>query len=927
MTWQKALFILLVTTAIDQAIGQEKERVCEELNVDFATVSCTRGNDKGSKCNFVCDDGYNPSASSPKTRRCRCRSSGCKWSGNDFACEAEQTSSTCSIPDYSRASLGVLDSWPGGAILRVNIRPKADTTSGWTVVLKLSRPFPAEATLDSGHVKIKERSEDGLVLKLFNEDHNKDIHRYQVYSIYIMVKKLPEDMPPQSLIGLAGFYDSKVKSPVDCIVVPSPVKPIATESPIFTVAPVTPTPRPTPTIPPSTDAPLSTTTPPVITRGPTVEPPPAGCEVIDNNGAHPGYVILNPGWTDGDDWVFNARAEAFADESGRLNNWVFKLEFDKPVSRMEVYVGNPEGPLHGGYVWLIHPKSFNKENQEKLQILFMARITGGSAAPEEAKTVTTFCRDGAEPSKDREGTFGGTEPPVTESPVSTTRDPGLIFTRPITQAPDTDRCASTSPDSVLPQSSDQTDATVGFTPSPDSHHIHIDDLAMDYNEVLHASLLFYEAQRSGKLPADNRIPWRGDSGLKDGCDVGIDLSGGYYDAGDNVKFGYPMAWAVTTVAWSAIQFRESYTRAGLHDRVEEMIKWGTDYFMKAHPEDNVFFAQVTDARIDHSSWSRPEDRHPPHSSYKIDKNNGGSDIAAETAAALAAASLVFKNTDPTYSALCLAHAKSLFHFADTVRRTYHTSVPEAQDYYRSWNGYEDELQWGLAWLAKATGEDWYLTELEKRYSSHVPTEFSWDTKTPGTQILLAELTGNQKYRDDVVNFMDKVMYEIPRNEGGDGITWLRKWGPNRYAANFAAIAVFAAELEVPKMKQVNYVVYASEQIRYMLGDNQRKSSYVIGLGQNPPQRPHHRGSSCPTWRRNSLQEQVPPCNEAGALDNPLANPHVLFGALVGGPDMDGNYVDDRRDYVANEVALDYNAGFTAAVAGLEFFNIESELSG
>ena len=43
------------------------------------------------------------------------------------------------------------------------------------------------------------------------------------------------------------------------------------------------------------------------------------------------------------------------------------------------------------------------------------------------------------------------------------------------------------------------------------------------------SILFYEAQRSGKLPANNRIPWRGDSGLRDGCDVGYDLTGGLYD--------------------------------------------------------------------------------------------------------------------------------------------------------------------------------------------------------------------------------------------------------------------------------------------------------------------------------------------------------------------------------------------------------------
>jgi hypothetical protein len=55
--------------------------------------------------------------------------------------------------------------------------------------------------------------------------------------------------------------------------------------------------------------------------------------------------------------------------------------------------------------------------------------------------------------------------------------------------------------------------------------------ASDYNysRVLELSLLFYEAQRSGKLPTDNRIPWRGDSALGDRGQNGEDLTGGYYD--------------------------------------------------------------------------------------------------------------------------------------------------------------------------------------------------------------------------------------------------------------------------------------------------------------------------------------------------------------------------------------------------------------
>ena len=51
----------------------------------------------------------------------------------------------------------------------------------------------------------------------------------------------------------------------------------------------------------------------------------------------------------------------------------------------------------------------------------------------------------------------------------------------------------------------------------------------DYGEVLELSNLFYEAQRSGALPHDNRVEWRGDSSLGDKGHGGEDLTGGYHD--------------------------------------------------------------------------------------------------------------------------------------------------------------------------------------------------------------------------------------------------------------------------------------------------------------------------------------------------------------------------------------------------------------
>ena len=84
----------------------------------------------------------------------------------------------------------------------------------------------------------------------------------------------------------------------------------------------------------------------------------------------------------------------------------------------------------------------------------------------------------------------------------------------------------------------------------------------------------------------------------------------------------------------------------------------------------------------------------------------------------------------------------------------------------------------------------------------------------------------------------------------------------------------------------------------------------MGFGENPPVRPHHKTASCPV---NAWE----PCgwNEFYS-SNP--NPHVLYGALVGGPQSQysDDIADKRDDYIENEVALDYNAGFQSLLAGL-----------
>ena len=55
--------------------------------------------------------------------------------------------------------------------------------------------------------------------------------------------------------------------------------------------------------------------------------------------------------------------------------------------------------------------------------------------------------------------------------------------------------------------------------------------------------------------------------------------GGYYDSGENTKFHFPMAFAMTMLSWSVIEYPHKYRAINEYDHVRELIKWGTDYLL------------------------------------------------------------------------------------------------------------------------------------------------------------------------------------------------------------------------------------------------------------------------------------------------------------------------------------------------------------
>ena len=89
-------------------------------------------------------------------------------------------------------------------------------------------------------------------------------------------------------------------------------------------------------------------------------------------------------------------------------------------------------------------------------------------------------------------------------------------------------------------------------------------------------------------------------------------------------------------------------------------------------------------------------------SSKIDPTSPGSDLAASVAAAYASGAALFGERDPNFAQKLLGHARQLLTFAMRFKGKYSDSVPAAREFYRSWSGYNDEVVFAAAWIARAS---------------------------------------------------------------------------------------------------------------------------------------------------------------------------------------------------------------------------------
>ena len=435
------------------------------------------------------------------------------------------------------------------------------------------------------------------------------------------------------------------------------------------------------------------------------------------------------------------------------------------------------------------------------------------------------------------------------------------------------------------------------------------DVTTDYARLLQYSLYFYDANMCGDLVEEKSIlSWRRD------CEVtynNTQIEGGFHDAGDHLMFGLPQGFAASSLGWSYFENKKAFDSLGLAKHYEVIMKHFCDFFVNSTKlnGDSVesFLYQKGDFG-EHNSWGPPE-KNGYHTNKEWWTSDKASDIAANYAAALAQYVINFGDPD-NY----LDVAKALYDFStDNNQVSTDTYVRENGVVTKGYEsgGCDDEQAWAAAWLYLATKDPTYaadcdekLTAMNKDASARDKRGYFWDREELAASIVynayIAEEVNDTPDWTMVSNYLsDKI------NPDSDEYIQLDGWASARHNALLQTIALAYDKHNNTEV----YKDWALGQMKFILGENDFNTCFVIGFDENSATSPHHRAASgiegWDTWNSGSV---------AGSYAN-IETDNVLIGALVGGPHGEA-YVDKFNQVEGNEVALDYNAGLVGAAAAL-----------
>ncbi|MFF7945870.1 glycoside hydrolase family 9 protein [Streptomyces griseorubiginosus] len=463
-----------------------------------------------------------------------------------------------------------------------------------------------------------------------------------------------------------------------------------------------------------------------------------------------------------------------------------------------------------------------------------------------------------------------------------------------------------------------------------------------YEQLRLDAAKYYYTQRSGIAIRDdlrpgygraaghvNVAPNQGDKNVpcQPGvCDYTLDVTGGWYDAGDHGK--YVVNGGISTWELLSTYERELLARTGepgkLGDgslaipesgnKVPDILdeaRWELEFLLKMQVPDGKPLAGMAHHKIHDEQWTGlpllpsddPQKRelHPPSTAATLN-----------LAAAAAQAARLYRPYDKAFAAKALTAARKAWAAALAHPDLYASESDGTGGGTYADNNVTDEFYWAAAELYLTTGEktfqDHVLASPVHTADIFVPVGYDWARTAAAARLDLAtvpsKLPGRDKVRQSVVKGADRYLatlkaqpYGLPYAPEGN----LYDWGSNHQILHNGIVIATAYDITGAS----KYRDGALQGIDYIFGRNALNMSYVTGYGEVNSHNQHAR------WYAHQLDPNMPNPPKgtlAGGPNSGIQDPYAQ--SKLQGCVGQFCYIDDIQSWATNEHTINWNSALT-----------------
>ncbi len=425
------------------------------------------------------------------------------------------------------------------------------------------------------------------------------------------------------------------------------------------------------------------------------------------------------------------------------------------------------------------------------------------------------------------------------------------------------------------------------------------------------------------------------------CNYTLDVSGGWYDAGDHGKYVVNGGISV----WTLLNLHERTQHLGrsldsLGDRslnipesgngVSDLLdeaRWGLELFLRMQVPQGKPFAGMAHHKVHGDKWTglplmAHEDKTPRH------LHAPSTTATLNLAANAAQAARIWREIDPAFASRCLTAAKRAWQAAKENPDKLPPSTDNVGGGPYDDKSAADEFYWAAAELYVTTGDEVYREAvLGSKLAFTVPSPASggaqsamtWqDTRALGTislAVVPSGVSGEERKRardaigkaaDVYAAIIEKEGYRLPLSAAA---TKKYPWGSNSLVLN--NMIIFGLSYDFSRNKK--HLEAMAAGMDYLLGRNPMAQSYVTGYGTRPLRNPHHR-----FWAQQLDQKypEAPPGAVSGGPNSDIQDPRAKASGL-GGCAPQQCFVDHIEAWSVNEVTINWNAPFAWVAAYLD----------